>query len=391
MGEIAPVGSVEARRPAGPAEVLRQVTQGTELFAADQTEPARRPIVAPRTASADSTEFPGVAADVVARARELAGTAEGARLSVPHHMKVDGPQVFDPSFTVDRPNWLARRFHQAATWFVFGLRDNDTLRLRSTNLPRTQHPPITADQFGRLAESGVLKPGDIVICGNNGHAGHGFVFMGIDQSRPVGDPNRYQIMHALGSASSNQTVYERITRGIPNEVLRRSGKLGVVRESYAEYVARSPRDTMRVMRFEALHQNRTADGRPLVDEFLRQVRSLEGARYDGALLENDQGSDVHDRVFCSELFTRAIRNTLQGTGITYPQVATSNEVQGRFGLTPLGRGLSGLIAMDAILAKPEDYAMSDSLTRVWETPSARAYFDTLEAQRIRGPRREFRG
>jgi len=327
---------------------------------------------------------------LLARARKKAGTDEGARLSIRKELKVDGPQVFDPSRRIKQPGFIARAVHQVATWLIFGLREKNVLALSSANLPRTRFAPITAEKFAQLAESGVLKSGDMVVCGNNGHAGHGFVFTGIDRSRPIGDPLRYTITHALASKSSNQTLWERLTLGVADEALRKSGKLGVIHESYAEYVARSPRDTMRVMRFETLFTQRSPDGKPLVESFLRNVRALEGLSYDGALIENDQGASV-DRIFCSELFTRALQNTLRGTGLAYPQVATTNERYGQFGATFIGRSISKLIAMDVILATPEDYGMSDSLTRVWETPSARTFFDELESTRVRGPKRVFFG
>lgn len=149
------------------------------------------------------------------------------------------------------------KFAQKIAYFFSDVPVKKWMNLKSK--PDTT-PRITADQITELKS--VLKPGDLILCGNNKSFIHAILYIGDDV-----------IIHSL--ASSNSKYW------------------GVLRETLGEYLYRSERDKFLVLRSKNFDMNEFSK---TVDYANKQI----GKKYDTLFLMN---SDT--KFYCTELVYQA--------------------------------------------------------------------------------------
>ncbi|MBC7475979.1 MAG: hypothetical protein H7263_16980 [Candidatus Sericytochromatia bacterium] len=120
-------------------------------------------------------------------------------------------------------------------------------------------PKISVDEIAQLKNA--LKPGDIILCGNNGSFIHAILYFGNDV-----------IIHSLA------------TKGVGGKKFT-----GVIKETLSEYLSRAERDKFVVLRYKNLDQSQVSK---MFDYASQQI----GKSYDTLFLMN---SDT--RFYCTEL------------------------------------------------------------------------------------------
>jgi uncharacterized protein YycO len=124
-------------------------------------------------------------------------------------------------------------------------------------------PNINEQQISELKS--VLKPGDIILCGNNGSFIHSILYLGNDV-----------IVHALATKGEGKTF------------------TGTIKETLSEYLFRAHRDKFVVLRYKNLDPNELTK---VFDYASKQV----GKSYDSLFLMN---SDT--RFYCTELVYQSL-------------------------------------------------------------------------------------
>lgn len=147
--------------------------------------------------------------------------------------------------------------------------------------PADNVPPISATEVAQLLQK--MKPGDVILCGNNKSFVHAALYVG-----------NGQLIHSLATQPDNPQRF-----------------VGVVREPLQTYVKRSERDTFVVLRYSQLT---AADAQKATDYANRQL----GKGYDTLFLIEQE-----DRFYCTELVFRAIRHMNRP-----PRVLPHNEKYG---------------------------------------------------------------
>jgi hypothetical protein len=166
---------------------------------------------------------------------------------------------------IDRLRRVVARFLLRIAWSAGGLDD------RADGLPR-----LTGAAAARLVA--VLRPGDVVLLGNNGLLSHAAVF--------VGDGH---IVHAMATGKTMRgwlgatlDAVVRLWRW------REEDHVGVLEEPFAQFLDRFERDTVVVVR----HRDLTGDA---IDRGVAHLRSLLGRPYDYLFARRDEG------FYCTEL------------------------------------------------------------------------------------------
>ncbi len=124
-------------------------------------------------------------------------------------------------------------------------------------------PRITEQQIAELKS--VLKPGDVILCGNNGTFIHSIIYLGNDV-----------IVHSLATKGNGKTF------------------TGTIKETLSEYLFRAERDKFVVLRYKNLDPNEL---NKVFDYAVKQV----GKSYDSLFLIN---SDT--RFYCTELIYQSL-------------------------------------------------------------------------------------
>ncbi len=124
-------------------------------------------------------------------------------------------------------------------------------------------PRITSDQITQM--KALLKPGDMILCGNNNSFVHAILYLGDDV-----------IVHSLASKGKDGKV------------------LGVIRETLGEYLFRSERDKFVVLRYKNFDPE---EMKKVADYANKQI----GKTYDTLFLMN---SDT--RFYCTELVYQSL-------------------------------------------------------------------------------------
>lgn len=169
-----------------------------------------------------------------------------------------------------------------------------------------KHLRITVDSAEFKAFKAILKPGDIILCGNDDSFVHAMVHLG-----------QGEIVHALAQEHWNRKPgrIDRIVDGLADALVRlpfggdrrarwaeavrvtprsMSGGIGVIRETVDTYFARAARDNIVVLR----RPDMTASEREAMrDHALSHV----GKAYDYAFATFD-----HSRMYCTELVAKAL-------------------------------------------------------------------------------------
>ncbi|MGE5708464.1 MAG: YiiX/YebB-like N1pC/P60 family cysteine hydrolase [Bacteroidota bacterium] len=114
---------------------------------------------------------------------------------------------------------------------------------------------------------GILKPGDLIQCGNDGSFVHSIFYVGNDE-----------IVHALAQAGNGKKM------------------IGVVKETLTGYFTRVERDQIVILRPHWTPET--------LAEGIEYARAQVGKDYDTLFL-----SDAHDRFFCTELCYAILRET----------------------------------------------------------------------------------
>lgn len=137
-------------------------------------------------------------------------------------------------------------------------------------------PAITPAEINQLLN--VLKPGDLILCGNDDSFIHSILYLGNNL-----------IIHSLASKGKGNNKF-----------------LGVIREPLTEYIARSERDKFVVLRYRNLH---AADFQKAAGYASQQI----GKSYDTLFL---MYSDT--RFYCTELVYQALMH-MDNPPQVYPQ------------------------------------------------------------------------
>ena len=125
-----------------------------------------------------------------------------------------------------------------------------------------------------------MKPGDIILNGNNGGLSHAAMY--------VGDGD---IVHAMATEKANLGVLGSLWNTISMPVKKLFGateKIGVIKESAAEFFERYPRDTYVIMRDPQITPEQASQG-------VAKIESLVGKDYDYDFSAGD------DDYYCTEI------------------------------------------------------------------------------------------
>lgn len=146
---------------------------------------------------------------------------------------------------------------------------SDQMVMREYNKPSPADnvAPISAAELQGLTAK--LKPGDLILCGNDRSFVHGALYIG-----------QGQIIHSL---ATQPDMHDRFR--------------GVVQESLAVYTARSERDTFVVLRPKSLAANPNGFAKAL-----NYARAQVGKGYDSLFLNASE-----ERFYCTELLFKALR------------------------------------------------------------------------------------
>jgi len=159
---------------------------------------------------------------------------------------------------------------------LYPLSDQMVIREFSKPSPPDNVPPINAQELQSLLAT--MKPGDIILCGNNGSFIHGALYLG-----------NGEIVHSLATQADMPDRFR-----------------GVVREALSTYTARSERDTFVVLRAAQASQR---DLQQAMGFAVQQV----GKGYDSLfLLASDE------RFYCTELVWHALRQMSRAPRV-FPQ------------------------------------------------------------------------
>ncbi|PIQ29274.1 hypothetical protein COW36_17175 [bacterium (Candidatus Blackallbacteria) CG17_big_fil_post_rev_8_21_14_2_50_48_46] len=131
--------------------------------------------------------------------------------------------------------------------------------------PSDNVPPLSAQELQALLPR--LQSGDVILCGNDQSFVHGILYLG-----------RGEIVHSL---ATQPDMHDRFR--------------GVVKESLATYIARSPRDTFVILRAKG---QSAANFTPALNFAIKQV----GKQYDSLFLYQ-----TDERFYCTELVWSALR------------------------------------------------------------------------------------
>lgn len=192
-------------------------------------------------------------------------------------------------------------------------------------------PRITSD--GLRALLGVLKPGDLVLLGNNGGLSHVAVFTG-----------EGRIVHAMATEKTMRGWFGSLWDALGRATGAAERHVGVLEEDLAGFVDRYERDTYAVLRDEAL------DG-AAVRRGVDAVEHLVGAPY-------DYGFSVGNEAwYCTEVALRFLE-AARGAPVTAPT-----------------RSVRVPILLDAAVVEPVALFDVPGLRAVAVNPAARNLFD----------------
>jgi hypothetical protein len=227
---------------------------------------------------------------------------------------------------------LGRPLRRFVTWFEFGVGGKTDAE---DGLPRLTGADVRRDLLPQL------RPGDVVLCGNNGGVSHAMVYLG--DNRMVHSMATEKTMRGRGGR-----IWDTITA--PVDLLReRAGlkerKQGVFIEEVDAFFDRFERDTYIVMRSPGLTPQQTTAG-------LDRVRELVGKPYDW---DFTPGNDAY---YCTEV-----------TGEFYR--AALGEDAPRIGATPQDYG--ALLRRTAVV-DPQDVLASPDLVPVLSNDAARGAY-----------------
>lgn len=155
----------------------------------------------------------------------------------------------------------------AARQQLYPYSDQMVMREYNKPSPADNVAPISAAELQTLTAK--LKPGDLILCGNDRSFVHGALYIG-----------QGQIIHSL---ATQPDMHDRFR--------------GVVHESLTVYTARSERDTFVVLRPKSLNANPAGFAKAL-----SYARAQVGKGYDSLFLN---ASD--ERFYCTELLYKALR------------------------------------------------------------------------------------
>jgi hypothetical protein len=162
---------------------------------------------------------------------------------------------------------------------------------------------------GPHGEPPALQPGDFIVNGVDGHAGHLSVYIGKDPK--TGEP---MIVHAMADAAGQQSYLQQLGNAVASPFAS-TGKVGVIKEGLAEFFDRYQRDTAFVLRDPRLTPEMRQAG---IDRAL----SLVGKPYDYSL------NMKNGAYYCSEMGVEFEKAAYQTSGKGLPWVGTSWIEQG---------------------------------------------------------------
>ncbi|MFC1706258.1 YiiX/YebB-like N1pC/P60 family cysteine hydrolase [Planctomycetota bacterium] len=181
-------------------------------------------------------------------------------------------------------NPLSRGVAHFLTWYNFGIGGKSDVE---DGLPR-----LTGDEV-REKMLPHLKPGDTILCGNNGGVSHAMVY--------VGDG---KMIHSMATQKTMRGHAGRIkdTLTAPFDIAKEKLGLaerqqGVMVENVADFFDRFERDSYVVMRSPELTPEKTEAG-------LEHIRGLLGKKYDWSFAPGN------DSFYCTEIVGEFYRNAL---------------------------------------------------------------------------------
>jgi len=212
-------------------------------------------------------------------------------------------------------------------------------------------PGISGAEIAALTKPGPhgeppkVRPGDCIINGGGGDAGHVSVFIGND------DRGQPRIIHAMATEHEGRNRAEHL-RDVLDFARGKDFKTGVLSEGLDTFFDRYHRDTVAVVRPK----------KPLtpeqIDTGLTHVRTLVGADYDYKMLPSDASRPTKgDRYYCTEIYIEFLKAALDNDRQKLPHVGTTYYRQG----TPLQMGIVGV---DAHIAEPQNLLASNDFDLV---------------------------
>jgi hypothetical protein len=251
---------------------------------------------------------------------EAVGTRKVLQLKAPKGRVVEGPHVLSQESLNPKPRWLARKAHELIIRSVFGMAQGGNL-FRWGKPPKLKHRQVKPGEIEQAARS--WMPGDLIINGSGGHAGHLMVYMGTKNGVPM-------VVHSMATQYSQKSVGQYLKSAAEFFKLRARGKdfskVGVIEEPLGEAFKRIPRDTWYVVRdktIDRLVHSRSASARhkalSMVRNGLATVRGAIGKKYDYDLASGNKG------IYCSELAAeRFIVGAYRSSGLKLPWIGTTH-------------------------------------------------------------------
>jgi hypothetical protein len=194
------------------------------------------------------------------------------------------PQRDEILLDKDKGGGVAGAIRRVGTWYEFGIGgDSDAV----DGIPRLQGKHVT----DKLEQH--LKPGDVIVNGNNGGLSHVAVYIGngeIIHSMATDDTMRGRVGRTLDAVFTP-------LRLIGRELAGTKPKVGVIRESFADFLDRYERDTYVVMRSDKM------DG-PKAQAGIKHIEGLVGKDYDFDFVP------ANDTFYCSEIAGEFLRTSL---------------------------------------------------------------------------------
>ena len=282
------------------------------------------------------------------------GIAQGKVQNVPKDVVVEGPSAFSPESHLSPPGALGSAIDKVAVWTTFQLATDRADRLRLGGEPtHLKYPPLKGSEMVALTKElgpdgkPKLIPGDMVLCGGNGHTGHMAIYVGEDPA--TGEP---QIIHSMATAETQQSWTM-----IPGNALKPdSDKTGVIKEGLGAFFDRFERDSYVIVRDPRMTDEMRAKG-------LAHIKELLGKGYDYDLNLNNEG------YYCSEMGVEMLEAAYEGSGRPLPWVGT----------TPINQA-----TLSDLVAAPENFLASPDFTLTAGNKTGWAYAEQVVKTHVSG-------
>jgi hypothetical protein len=294
--------------------------------------------------------------------RAAVGTLAAKEVKTPKgsEIVIEGPSAFTENLAGKKPSWYQRILQKAIVWFTFGLAAERLDRWRiGEPKGHPDKPRIQGRDMEALTEPGpdgkppVLQPGDMIVNGSYGHAGHMTMYVGKDPM--TGKP---MVIQAMATGNGLQRLVDQLFVN----PFRVTGKVGVIKEGLGEFFDRYHRDTAYILRDERLTPEMKKRG-------IERIESLIGKPYDYSL---QLGSDS---IYCSELAVEFERAAYAGSEKPRPWIGT----------TYVNKQVPVLgVEVKEWVAQPSNFAVSDDFKKVWANRAGDADYRHVRETTVSG-------